>query len=246
MKYSLTVNTNDPAEIAALMAALNGAPAVVASAEPAQTIVRHDAPANADDDDDTGPVNTTAPELDSAGLPWDERIHAKTKGQKADGTWKRGRGVDDATVAAVEAELRARVAGPIPTPGNAPAQPSAPPVNQTIPVSNVPPFPQNVPEQAAVPAQTPAQVPVQPSIAPTPAQPAQTPEGVNFGQIMTALQKAMQAGKIDLGGTQAAVAEINTAWGRNLATITDLAQPQNADMLQWVKDYFVNRGIWSE
>lgn len=44
---------------------------------------------------------------DSAGLPWDERIHASTKSKIADGTWKSKRGVDAALVVAVEEELRA-------------------------------------------------------------------------------------------------------------------------------------------
>lgn len=44
---------------------------------------------------------------DSAGLPWDERIHASTKSKIADGTWKSKRGVDAALVVAVESELRA-------------------------------------------------------------------------------------------------------------------------------------------
>lgn len=47
-----------------------------------------------------------APDRDAAGLPWDERIHASSKATVADGTWRKKRGVDDATVAAVEAELR--------------------------------------------------------------------------------------------------------------------------------------------
>jgi len=45
-------------------------------------------------------------ELDSAGLPWDARIHASSRAKIADGTWRMKRGVDDATVAAVTAELK--------------------------------------------------------------------------------------------------------------------------------------------
>lgn len=73
------------------------------------------------DDEDTPPVpavasNDAAPEdtasadsaatTDAAGLPWDERIHAGSKVMNADGTWRRKRGVDEATAQAVEAELR--------------------------------------------------------------------------------------------------------------------------------------------
>lgn len=45
-------------------------------------------------------------DLDASGLPWDVRIHATDKSKDADGNWARLDGVDDATVAAVEAELR--------------------------------------------------------------------------------------------------------------------------------------------
>lgn len=46
-------------------------------------------------------------ELDSAGMPWDARIHASTKTKVKDGTWKKMRGVDEDLVAEVEAELAA-------------------------------------------------------------------------------------------------------------------------------------------
>lgn len=45
-------------------------------------------------------------EIDKHGLPWDSRIHASTKRKNADGSWTAKRGVDDALVMAVEAELR--------------------------------------------------------------------------------------------------------------------------------------------
>lgn len=49
---------------------------------------------------------TNPPDRDASGLPWDERIHAASKALNSDGTWRKRRGVDDATVDAVEAELR--------------------------------------------------------------------------------------------------------------------------------------------
>lgn len=49
-------------------------------------------------------------EVDSAGLPWDARIHAETKTKIKDGTWRQKRGTDPALLAAVEAELRGAVA----------------------------------------------------------------------------------------------------------------------------------------
>jgi len=66
-------------------------------------------------------------ELDSKGLPWDDRIHAGTKTKTVPGAWKAKKGVDAATVASVEAELRARVAagGQAPVTANAAQQAAA-------------------------------------------------------------------------------------------------------------------------
>lgn len=61
-------------------------------------------------------------ELDSAGLPWDERIHASTKTKIANGQWKSKRGLNDpAFVKRVEDELRGVASAPTP-----PAPPAAP------------------------------------------------------------------------------------------------------------------------
>lgn len=46
-------------------------------------------------------------QFDKTGLPWDARIHSRGRSMNANGTWRSKRGVDDATVAAVVAELRA-------------------------------------------------------------------------------------------------------------------------------------------
>lgn len=87
-------------------------------------------------------------ELDSKGMPWDERIHASTKTQNADGSWKKRRGVNDLTVKEVEAELLAanidtdtdtgEVTPAVPTVPVTPAPPSTP-VAPTVPVTPAPP-----------------------------------------------------------------------------------------------------------
>lgn len=88
--------------------------------------------------------------LDSNGLPWDERIHAGTKSQNQDGSWKKRKGVDDATVDAVTAELRKTY--PAPTPSGQPVvAPPAPPasVAETAPPAFggfAPPAPPTNPE----------------------------------------------------------------------------------------------------
>ncbi|RPG34602.1 MAG: hypothetical protein CBB72_006930 [Muricauda sp. TMED12] len=49
-------------------------------------------------------------ELDVNGLPWDKRIHSGKPTKNADGSWKKRRGVDDATFEKVVAELKGEVA----------------------------------------------------------------------------------------------------------------------------------------
>jgi hypothetical protein len=105
--------------------------------------------------------------VDANGLPWDVRIHAGTRTQNKDGTWKKKKGVDDATVVAVEGELRAALAIPAKpfTPLNATVAPPPPPVTvQTVATPPAPP----APPAATAPA-TPAAPPAPPvaSAAPT-------------------------------------------------------------------------------
>lgn len=84
------------------------------------------------------PVAPPAPpapgiDVDAKGLPWDGRIHASSRAQNADGTWRQKRGVDPTAVTQVEAELRqtmgigAPVAVPPPPPFVAPVAPPVPP-----------------------------------------------------------------------------------------------------------------------
>ena len=68
-------------------------------------------------------------ELDIKGVPWDERIHASTKSKVQSGEWKTKRGVDPATIAAVEAE-----AGDAAAPFVLPVAPLAP----ALPVALLP------------------------------------------------------------------------------------------------------------
>lgn len=77
--------------------------------------------------------------VDSAGTPWDERIHASTKTTNKDGTWTRRRNTPDATFDAVMAELKATPA-PAAVPAPPAAEPTAaeaftPPASVTIPAT---------------------------------------------------------------------------------------------------------------
>jgi len=68
--------------------------------------------------------------VDSTGLPWDARIHASNRSTNADGSWRRKRNLDDATYAAVVAELRGAktVSPPAPMVAATLAPPPPPPV----------------------------------------------------------------------------------------------------------------------
>lgn len=54
----------------------------------------------------------TSEDLDSRGLPWDSRVHARTKSKNADGHWKPQRGLDPKILLAVESQLRELVVAP--------------------------------------------------------------------------------------------------------------------------------------
>ena len=79
------------------------------------------------------PVAPVSPgvELDSQGLPWDRRIHARTRSKMKDGSWKKARNMGPEIVKKVEAELR-EVQG-------LPPVPVTPAVALTVPVSAPPP-----------------------------------------------------------------------------------------------------------
>jgi hypothetical protein len=84
------------------------------------------------------------PEKDSAGTPYDARIHAASKTQTKNGEWKALKGVDKIYFAKIRAEIRGE-----PAPGTAiPPMPPLPPA--AIPPAPPPPAP---PAPGATPAQ---------------------------------------------------------------------------------------------
>ena len=74
-------------------------------------------------------------DVDAKGLPWDGRIHASSRAQNADGTWRSKRGVDEGLVKQVEGELRQTMgldkpaAVPPPPPFVASVAPPVPPAS---------------------------------------------------------------------------------------------------------------------
>lgn len=107
------------------------------------------------------PVQAAGVEVDSDGLPWDERIHAGTKTTLAKTKqWKKKRGVPAELVTTVEAELRAAMAvkssGNVATTAVEPSEPSAPPAPPAAPSTTVADVVQPVSPPAPATPATPA------------------------------------------------------------------------------------------
>ena len=155
-EYTLSVKTESTAELAEIVAKLNGSEQIICrdplslervSVIAADGIVKEAIPTIADGkthtaeistptpEDDEGEQNNSAPAVDKNNLPWDARIHAGTKALNADGTWKKRRGVDDATIASVTAELQGTPTPQPETPAPTPAPET--PVPVPVPAADV-------------------------------------------------------------------------------------------------------------
>lgn len=167
--------------------------------------------------------------VDKHGLPWDGRIHsgpADKKPMNGDGTWRRKRGVDDATVAAVEAELRQVMGAPVPvvsTPVAAPEVPVAPAVPtpppavalpEAAPVATVPTPPP--PTAAVAPPPAPSVPTPPPAPAVTASGPAVAAPATDFAGLMRKITAAQTAGTLTVEATH----EISTSLG--LTGVRDL------------------------
>ena len=97
-------------------------------------------------------------DLDAKGMPWDNRIHAESKGKIADGTWRKKRNLDPTLLATVEAELRQLMGAPGVTP-LAPAVPAPPPTAPIAPVVVSAPQVTAPPAPAVAPAAPAGEVP---------------------------------------------------------------------------------------
>lgn len=163
-------------------------------------------------DSASGPTatnNASPSEVDADGLPWDARIHSgppTTRPKNADGRWRRARGVSDATVAAVIAELLAATGVPVPpTPAAVPVPPIPAP-DATAPTP-VPPAPPPTPEPAGTESG--------PDVV-TPA--PETPAAMTFADLMRKVTGLQTAGKLSVTQT----AELAGALG--LSGLRDLIQ----------------------
>lgn len=146
---------------------------------------------------------TPTVERDKHGLPWDERIHAGTKTKNTDGAWKKKKNVNEATVASVEAQLRAMPQSAAPLPPSLPQ--SVPP---TLP--GVPPQPPAAlpPSASALPG-VPSGVPLAPSV-PVPGMPGgSTASGPDtFEALMIRITAATANGLLPTTATSAACAAV--------------------------------------
>lgn len=153
-------------------------------------------------------------ELDSAGLPWDARIHSKNKTKTQDGKWKKSRGVDPAYVTECETQNRAILAGSGAAPAPAAAAQPAPVAVAPAPV-------------AVAPAPAPA------AVAPAPAAVQPAAPSVTVGDVfkrISALQAEKDANGMPIHLTSAALAEALTEVG--FSSITDLQRaPHLAESL---------------
>jgi hypothetical protein len=143
-------------------------------------------------------------DVDATGLPWDGRIHASTKTQKADKTWTQKRGVAADLVTSVTAELRANLAADG-SPG---------------PVDDAPVF--TDPAQAfGVPVPPPPPVEVAAVIPPPP--PAEADGGMaDFARIMRIVVEKQKAGALSTEMASGIARQLGLTDMRGLATRLDL------------------------
>lgn len=129
-----------------------------------------------DDSEGSVPANSTGPDRDARGIPWDNRIHAANRGLKKDGTWKYRRGVPETVIAEVEKGLTAPATPvAVPTFPNATPVPAIPTLPPVFPVAQ--PVASEPTPVAPVVAAQPVQAAPIPEIATAPAvRPAHTPQ----------------------------------------------------------------------
>jgi hypothetical protein len=160
-------------------------------------------------------------EFDANNMPWDERIHAATKTRTAKGLWKKRKGVDDATIAAVESELRgAPAAAPAVT---TPALSVAQKLDKAESALRAPSAPVAPQPPAAVAAPVPP-APQPPAAVAPPAPPAPpAPVARNFEGLMQRISGLFQQQRIEPTYPQTIVDRIGTAYNIPVGDITAIA-----------------------
>lgn len=204
----IIIEAADASELRKIMTDLFGSTAASGGALVTQSIAMAQQPQAETDGDaeDAGPVNSNAPALDSAGLPWDGRIHASSKAiNESDGKWRMARGIEKkigaAAIYAIEAELRARVSGAAPVQQIQQPQQPAPgmPVDMTQyqqPQTAAPGMP--AASQQIIPT-TPIQQQQPVYQQPAPVQQTPAPQGgaMPFNEFMSYIGRAFQTPRAD-------------------------------------------------
>lgn len=189
------------------------------------------------DDDDNGPVNTAAPAVDSQGIPWDERIHLKSRKTNADGTWGRKRGVEPAQYEAIVNELKARIGGN----GGTVGMPQVGLAVGGYPGAGVMPQTGIMPQTGMMQQPQPGMMPgvgMQPQPGMMQQQPQQTQQpGLDFNGLISKIGPMMQAGTLP----QQTLNEILNAVG--VPSFNDL--PMRPDAIPQIVNQLAMRGLWS-
>ena len=239
MKYSLTIHDLSASQVTDLMNRVNGEATITSVIDPkvtsiventmaaaAQNVVAANTPATDLDAVMTASTNellksTKTGELDSAGMPWDERIHSGSKKTNADGKWKLRKNVDENLVKQVEAENR----GAAPT-GELPAflRKGVPAAAQS---ATVPP---TVPATSVVNATAPVAAPMPP--APAMATPQPTIKR-DFSGLMLKISNLFATKQISPDYPNTIVQRVNAGFHTNIATLTDVANDPRMVEYSW-------------
>lgn len=150
-------------------------------------------------------VALTPAERDTAGVPYDARIHNKSRTKKQDGTWKLAKGIDPALVTAVMAEITGTPAAPL-APAPVPPAPAVP----AAPTAPIPPAP--TPPPPSVGSAAPA---------------AAGPSGTSFREVMKKITDAQTAGRLTKAQVDHALAQV----GFKPDELAPLVMPANVQLL---------------
>ena len=222
MKYSLTITDATPAELAKILATIGATATVITPA------------AVTADDDESNDADAAPGTVDKTGIPWDERIHSSPAKFTNKGVWRRKKNVDDATVAAVEAQLRA----------TAPVQQPAAPLMQPgyNPGPSFDPTTQPVYQQPAAPVYPAVQQIMQPAPVQQPAPVGPAAGTVDFNGFMTHLQTLLPIGRTDAAHLASVAQRVGAAFNQPVNAITDIAA--NQQMIDYAVQVMIADGRW--
>lgn len=143
----------------------------------------------------TAPNVPVSGDVDKDGIPWDARVHSETRKTNADGTWRYRRNLDPNVKATITAELKALFQNIPPASQQLPLAPPPPGATGTthIPVEAPP-----APTAPVAPQPPAAPLPVSDGVSlgmPNAQQPAVVP-ALGFRDFMSAVNKALAAGRL--------------------------------------------------